>query len=95
MLEVPVTKQLFTDCNNTFSTAEGGRIFIRLLQDMGIFSLIDGEGEEVTRHNYGIQLLIYRGVLQVDRHGNIKNAGDLLKHILTARFNPNEIGDGL
>ena len=94
MLEVPVTRRLFTDFKNTFATDEGGRVFIRMLQDLGIFNLIDGEGEDVTRHNYGIQLLIYRGVLKVDGQGKIKNAGDLLKHILTARFNPTDIGDG-
>ena len=93
MLEVPVTRRLFTDFKNTFDTDEGGRAFIRMLQDLGIFNLIDGEGEDVTRHNYGIQLLIYRGVLKVDRDGDIKNAGNLLKHILTAHFDPTEIGE--
>jgi len=76
---IPVNNDLIEDFNKVLcGSQQGERVFTRILMDLGLFRPLEGP-DDVTRHNYAVQLLIYAGICSPDRRSQV------IRNILSLR----------
>lgn len=61
MTHAPISPDMIRDFNEVLCGEKGERVFTRILMDLGLFRMLETP-EDITKHNYAIQLLIYAGV---------------------------------